>query len=123
MKEIGRFNVTREQLDEIFTEGHSSIAINTMVGKPISVAGFAIYDNEDKEGSKSLKIIDDAGRDYYTGSQVFVKNFILYAQSFEDDDFPITITPSEGKAKTSGKKYYSIEEAPTSNSNWRDIKF
>ena len=120
MKEIGRFNVTREQLDNIFTECHSSIAINTMVGTPICVAGFAIYDNEDD--TKSLKIIDDAGRDYYTGSQVFIKNFILYAQTFEDDAFPIIITPSEGKSKT-GKKYYSIEEAPTSNSNWRDIKF
>lgn len=120
MKEIGRFNITKEQLDAIFTEGHSSIAVNTMVGKQIKVAGFSIYDMED--GTKSLKIIDDAERDYYTGSQVFIKNFILYAQSFEDDAFPITITVAEGKSKT-GKKYYTIEEAPSSSSNWREIKF
>ena len=68
------------------------------------------------------KIIDDAERDYYTGSQVFIKNFILYAQSFEDDAFPITITVAEGKSKT-GKKYYTIEEAPSTSSNWREIKF
>lgn len=120
MKELGRFNVTREQLDLIFTEGHQSIAINTMIGTPICVSGFVIYDNEDN--TKSLKIIDDAGRDYYTGSQVFIKNFILYAQSFEDDQFPITITPIEGKSKT-GKKYYSIEEALSGSSDWRSIKF
>lgn len=120
MKEIGRFNVSKEKLDQIFTEGHESIPVSTMIGRHIVVDGFVIYDNED--GTKSLKLVDDTGRDYYTGSQVFIKNFILYAQTFNDNEFPITIRPIEGKSKT-GKKYYTIEEAPTVSSNWRDIKF
>ena len=120
MKEIGRFNVTREQLDAIFAEGHDGIRISDKVGSKINVAGFVIYDMEDN--TKSLKLFDDTGRDYYTGSQVFIKNFILFAQQLDDTEFPATITVTEGKSKT-GKKYYSIEEAPVSSSNWRDIKF
>ena len=61
MKEIGRFNVTREQLDAIFAEGHNGISVSTMTDKKIVVAGFVVYDNED--GSKSLKFIDTAGRE------------------------------------------------------------
>lgn len=123
MKEIGRFNVTREQLDAIFAEGHNGISVSTMADKKIVVAGFVVYDNEDN--SKSLKFIDTAGRDYYTSSQVFIKNFILYMQSKEDADFPVDITVKEGKS-AKGRKYLTIEESIGSggnNNDWRNMRF
>lgn len=123
MKEIGRFNVTREQLDAIFAEGHNGISVSTMADKKIVVAGFVVYDNEDN--SKSLKFIDTAGRDYYTSSQVFIKNFILYMQSKEDSDFPVDITVKEGKS-AKGRKYLTIEESIGSggnNNDWRNMRF
>lgn len=123
MKEIGRFNVTREQLDAIFAEGHNGISVSTMTDKKIVVAGFVVYDNEDN--SKSLKFIDTAGRDYYTSSQVFIKNFILYMQSKEDADFPVDITVKEGKS-AKGRKYLTIEESIGSsgnNNDWRNMRF
>lgn len=123
MKELGRYNITREQLDEIFTEGHNGISIATMVDKIIVVSGFAIYAGED--GAKSLKIIDTAGRDYYTSSQVFVKNFIIYMQSKQDADFPVDITVKEATSKK-GRKYLTIEEAASGDGNndgWRNLTF
>ena len=124
MKEVGRFNVSREQLDAIFTEGHNGIAINTMVDKTINIAGFVLYDMEE-DNAKQIKIIDDAGRDYYTGSQVFIKNLIIYLQSKNDDEFPVTITVKEAESKK-GRKYLTIEEAIGSDGNndgWRNVKF
>lgn len=123
MKEVGRFNVTREQLDAIFAEGHDGISISTMVGSKIQIAGFAIYENDDN--TRSIKIIDTAGRDYYTTSQVFVKNLILFLQSKDDDEFPVEITVSQATSKK-GRTYLTIEEAIGSdgdNNNWRSIKF
>ena len=123
MKEIGRFNVTREQLDAIFAEGHNGISVSTMADKKIVVAGFVVYDNEDN--SKSLKFIDTAGRDYYTSSQVFIKNFTLYMQSKEDSDFPVDITVKEGKS-AKGRKYLTIEEyigSGGNNNDWRNMRF
>lgn len=125
MKEVGRFNVTREQLDAIFAEGHNGIAINTMVGKQINVAGFVIYDMEEEGNAKQVKLIDDSGRDYYTGSQVFIKNLILYLQTKNDEDFPVSITVKESESKK-GRKYLTIEEAVGSSGNndgWRSMKF
>lgn len=123
MKEIGRFNVTREQLDAIFTEGHDGIPVNTMVGCPINVDGFVVYENEDQ--SKSLKFFDTQGRDYYTGSQVFIKNFIMYLQTKEDDEFPVTVTVKEGTSQKSKRKYLTIEEgsAGANNGAWRNMRF
>lgn len=123
MKEIGRFNVTREQLDAIFAEGHDGIPVNTMVGCPINVAGFVVYENEDN--TKSLKFFDTQGRDYYTGSQVFIKNFIMYLQTKEDDEFPVQVTVKEGTSQKSKRKYLTIEEgsAGANNGAWRNMRF
>lgn len=124
MKEVGRFNVTREQLDGIFAEGHNGIAINTMVDKEIEISGFVLYDMEE-DNAKQVKIIDTSGRDYYTGSQVFIKNLMLYLQTKNDDEFPVIITIKEVESKK-GRKYLTIEEAVGSGGNndgWRSMKF
>ena len=121
MKEVGRFNVTREQLDAIFAEGHNGIAINTMVDKVIEISGFVLYDMEE-DNAKQVKIIDTSGRDYYTGSQVFIKNLMLYLQTKNDDEFPVTVTVKDSESKK-GRKYLTIEEAVGNNDGWRNMKF
>ena len=122
MKQIGIFNVTRNQLDNVFTEGHKGIAINTMGGKSIKIEGFAIYQMDD--GSKSIKIFDTDGRDYYTSSQVFIKNLIEYLQTLEDDEFPATVNVVEEKSQK-GRTYYTIAEAVNTfdNNAWRSLTF
>lgn len=122
MKQIGIFNVTRNQLDNVFTEGHKGIAINTMVGKSIKIEGFAIYQMDD--GSKSIKIFDTDGRDYYTSSQVFIKNLVEYLQTLNDDDFPATVNVVEEKSQK-GRTYYTIAEAVSTfdNNAWRNLTF
>ncbi len=122
MKQIGIFNVTRNQLDNVFTEGHKGIAINTMGGKSIKIEGFVIYQMDD--GSKSIKIFDTDGRDYYTSSQVFIKNLIEYLQTLDDADFPTTVNVVEEKSQK-GRTYYTIAEAVNTfdNSAWRNLTF
>ena len=122
MKQIGIFNVTRNQLDNVFTEGHKGIAINTMAGKSIKIEGFAIYQMDD--GSKSIKIFDTDGRDYYTSSQVFIKNLMEYLQTLDDSDFPATVNVVEEKSQK-GRTYYTIAEAIKTfdNNAWRNLTF
>ena len=122
MKQIGIFNVTRNQLDNVFTEGHKGIAINTMGGKSIKIEGFVIYQMDD--GSKSIKIFDTDGRDYYTSSQVFIKNLIEYLQTLDDADFPTTVNIVEEKSQK-GRTYYTIAEAIKTHDNnaWRNLTF
>ena len=121
MKEIGRFGVTREMLDDVFSEGHNGISIATKVGSKIQIRGFALYEVED--GGKSLKLFDTEGRDYYTQSQVFIRNTIEYFQTKEDEEFPIEITVVEVTSKK-GRKYLTIEEAVSGDGNndgWRSV--
>ena len=122
MKQIGIFNVTRNQLDNVFTEGHKGIAINTMAGKSIKIEGFVIYQMDD--GSKSIKIFDTDGRDYYTSSQVFIKNLIEYLQTLDDVEFPATVNIVEEKSQK-GRTYYTIAEAVNTfdNNAWRSLTF
>ena len=122
MKQIGIFNVTRNQLDNVFTEGHKGIAINTMAGKSIKIEGFVIYQMDD--GSKSIKIFDTDGRDYYTSSQVFIKNLIEYLQTLDDAEFPATVNIVEEKSQK-GRTYYTIAEAVNTfdNNAWRSLTF
>ena len=122
MKQIGRFNVTREQLDKVFEENHAGVPISSMVGKELVIDGFVVYDMGDN--TKSIKIFDIAGRDFYTSSQVFIKNLVEYFQTLDDSDFPATIHVVEAKS-SKGRTYYTIEEAvPGENNNsWRNITF
>lgn len=123
MKEVGRYNVTKDQTDIVFDRDHSGISIGTMAGKSIEVVGFIIYDNED--GSYHLKVWDKDERDYYTSSQVFIKNFIKYMKLFEDLDaaIPVEVSPVEIKSNK-GRSYLSFTEAPSAESNndaWRNL--
>ena len=122
MKQIGRFNVTREQLDKVFEENHAGVPISSMVGKELVIAGFVVYDMGDN--TKSIKIFDIAGRDFYTSSQVFIKNLIEYLQTLDDTDFPASVHIEEVQSNK-GRKYYTIKEAVSSanNDSWRTINF
>ena len=122
MKQIGRFNVTREQLDKVFEENHAGVPISSMVGKELVIDGFVVYDMGDN--TKSIKIFDIAGRDFYTSSQVFIKNLIEYLQTLDDTDFPASVHIEEVQSNK-GRKYYTIKEAVSSanNDSWRTINF
>lgn len=122
MKQIGRFNVTREQLDKVFEENHAGVPISSMVGKELVIDGFVVYDMGNN--TKSIKIFDIAGRDFYTSSQVFIKNLIEYLQTLDDTDFPASVHIEEVKS-TKGRTYYTIKEAVSSanNDSWRTINF
>lgn len=125
MKELGRYNVTKEQLDEIFDKEHKGTAVKDVIGAKLTVTGFALYDID---GSYHLKFFADAGQgnteDFFTGSQVFIKDFMRLAQTVPDGEtFTITVCEAESKK---GRKYQYIEEAPKTNAdnpNWRDMKF
>ena len=113
MKEIGRFNVENEALDEVFDKEHKGTSVKDCVGGKLEVVGFVVYDNE---GSYHLKFFAKSGKkvveDFYTGSQVFIKDFMRLANSLEleeGDSFKITIAEGESKQ---GRKYLYIEEAP-----------
>lgn len=113
MKEIGRFNVENEALDEVFDKEHKGTSVKDCVGGKLEVVGFVVYDNE---GSYHLKFFAKSGKkvveDFYTGSQVFIKDFMRLANSLEleeGDSFKITIAEGESKK---GRKYLYIEEAP-----------
>ena len=78
MKEIGRFNVENEALDEVFDKEHKGTSVKDCVGGKLEVVGFVVYDNE---GSYHLKFFAKSGKkvveDFYTGSQVFIKDFMF----------------------------------------------
>lgn len=119
MKEIGRMNVSKEMLDEIFNPEHRGVSVKDCVGQKICTVGFVLYDMED--GGFHLKFIDDNGVDYYTSSQVFIKDYMRLRQG--TDDTTITITIEEGTS-SKGRKYLTIKEAPkkTNNSDaWRNM--
>ena len=122
MKQIGRFNVTRDQRDKVFEEIHAGVPISSMVGKELVIDGFVVYDMGDN--TKSIKIFDIAGRDFYTSSQVFIKNLIEYLQTLDDTDFPASVHIEEVQSNK-GRKYYTIKEAVSSanNDSWRTINF
>lgn len=126
MKEIGRVNVTKEQLDVIFSNGHNGIPMNTTIDKTIEIDGFAIYDNED--GTYHLKYIDTDGNDYYTSSKVFIREFMRLAKERDvnEDNSPFIITAKEGTSNK-GRKYYYIEEAKSvmdkPRDTWKSIEW
>ena len=122
MKQLAIFNVTRNQLDNIFEKGHKGIPVSDMVDKAIDLDGFALYKTDD--GDLTIKIVDKDGRDYFTYSQVFIKNLMEYLKTVDDNDFPTTIHVTSEKSKKGGKTYYSIKEAINSNStDWRSLTF
>ena len=125
MKEIGRMNVTKEQLDEVFDKEHKGTSVKDVIGAKLNVTGFALYD---VEGTYHLKFFADSGQgnteDFFTGSQVFIKDFMRIAKNVPDGE-TFLITVSEGESKK-GRKYLYIEEAPKTKSNntdWRNIDF
>lgn len=128
MKEIGRFNVGNEALDEVFDKEHKGTSVKDCVGGKLEVVGFVVYDNE---GSYHLKFFAKSGKkaveDFYTGSQVFIKDFMRLANSLEleeGDSFKITIAEGESKK---GRKYLYIEEAPKREprdvNGWRNVEW
>lgn len=127
MKELGRMNVTKEQLDEIFDQEHHGTSVKDVIGAKITVTGFALYVT-DEDNKYHLKFFGDSGQgnteDFFTGSQVFIKDFMRIAQNVPDgESFLITVCEAESKK---GRKYLYIEEAPkttTNNNNWRSMNF
>lgn len=129
MKEIGRFNVENGALDEVFDKEHKGTAVKDCIGGKLEIVGFVVYDNE---GSYHLKFFAKAGKkgaveDFYTGSQVFIKDFMRLANSLEleeGDSFKITVAEGESKK---GRKYLYIEEAPKreprDTNGWRHIEW
>ena len=127
MKELGRMNVTKEQLDEIFDQEHKGTSVKNCIGAKITVTGFALYVT-DEDNKYHLKFFGESGQgnteDFFTGSQVFIKDFMRIAQNVPDGE-SFLITVCEGESKK-GRKYLYIEEAPkttTNNNNWRSIDF
>lgn len=125
MKELARVNVTKEQLDEVFNQEHKGTSVKDVVGAHIMVTGFTLYDHE---GNYHLKFFGDSGQgnheDFYTGSQVFIKDFMRLAQTKEDGE-TFEVIVSEGESKK-GRKYLYVENTPTTKSNntdWRNIEF
>lgn len=125
MKELGRYNVTKEMLDEIFDKEHKGTAVKDVIGAKLTVTGFALYD---LDGSYHLKFFAESGQgnteDFYTGSQVFIKDFMRIAKNVPNGE-TFTITVCEGESKK-GRKYLYIKEAPKStinNIDWRTIDF
>lgn len=119
MKEIGRKNVTKELTDMIFDKDHQGISVKDCVGRKLKVTRFLVYDMED--GTFHLKFFDDQEKDYYTGSQVFIKDFMRLAKASGDEDFEITV--EEGKSNK-GRSYLTIPEAPKKESNsnkWKEM--
>lgn len=126
MKELGRFNVTKEILDEIFDKEHTGTSVKDVIGAKLTVTGFALYTTDD--GKFHLKFFAESGQgnteDFYTGSQVFIKDFMRIAKTVPDGE-TFTITVCEGESKK-GRKYLYIDEAPKStinNTDWRNIDF
>lgn len=122
MKELGRANVTKEQLDVVFDKEHKGISVKDVVGSVINVAGFVVYDMGDN--TFHLKFFDDNKNDFYTSSQVFIKDFMRYAK--EVDTIPFTITVAEGESKK-GRKFLFVTESRnndrTANDNWKNINW
>lgn len=119
MKEIGRRNVTKELTDMIFDKDHKGISVKDCIGRKITVTKFLVYDMED--GTYHLKFFDNEDRDYYTGSQVFIKDFMRLAKSMGEADFIITV---EEAKSNKGRSYLTIPEAPKKESNsdaWKEI--
>lgn len=123
MKELGRMNVTKEMLDEIFDKEHIGTSVKDVIGAKLTVTGFALYD---VEGKYHLKFFAESGQgnheDFFTSSQVFIKDFLRTAKQFEDGE-PFDIIVAQGESKK-GRKYLYIENAPTTKSNntdWRNI--
>lgn len=125
MKQLARVNVTKDQLDEVFDKAHKGTSVKDIVGAHVLVTGFSLYD---KDGTYHLKFFGDSGQgnheDFYTGSQVFIKDFMRLAQSIpEGESFEIVIAEGES---LKGRKYLYIENAPKAKSNntdWRNIVF
>ena len=120
MKEIGRKNVTQDTLDTLFDKSHTGISVKDTIGQKIVVTGFVVYDMED--GSYHLKFFDNDGKDYYTSSQVFIREFMRYASKNEDDGFDVfAITPKQAKSKK-GRSYLYLFDNPDKNNNgWKSI--
>ena len=125
MREIGKVDMPRETLDLLFQKDHKGTSVADCIDSPINVTGFALYDADGSYHLKFIGVERDATKvkDYYTSSQVFIKDFMRLAKLVDDDNFFITVTPKEGKSNK-GRKYLYIEEAPKkggNNSNWKSI--
>ena len=133
MKEIGRTaNVTKEMTDKVFAQDHKGIAVKDNVGTKVQVDAFTVYQKSKANGDDVdgfvLKFWDTEGNDWYTSSEVFVKDFMRMAQlnvDMETNMFmePMTITIRTEKAQKSGKNYYYIEEAPKKEPSqaWKEM--
>ena len=122
MKEIGRKNVTQEKLDTLFDMSHTGISVKDTVGQKIIVTGFVVYDMED--GSYHLKFFDIDDKDYYTSSQIFIKDFMRLAEEMDDEE-TFTIEPKAGKSRK-GRSYLYLNndsEDRTTNDNWKSINW
>lgn len=127
MKLIGIKNMSKDALDEIFDKEHKGTSVKDIVGAKLTVVGFAVYDDE---GTYKLKFLADSGQgkteDFYTSSQVFIKDFMRLAKLHdEDENMKYEITVCEGESQK-GRKYLYIEEAPKKESKasaWRNIEW
>lgn len=131
MKEIGRTsNVTKEMTDKIFEEGHKGISVGDNVGTKVLVDAFTLYvDEKDGKTLFSLKFWDNEGQDWYTGSQVFIKDFMRLAKEKLEEATnmfpePMQITICKEKSQ-SNRDYYYIEEAPKKEAStaWRSMEW
>lgn len=121
MKEIGRRNVSKELTDLMFDKDHKGIAVKDIIGTTVSVVGFVIYDMGD--GTYHLKFVDAGGADYYTSSQVYIKEFMRIAKTTADDAvFDATAIEAESKK---GRKYITIKESIPSvaSDEWKNINW
>lgn len=122
MKEIGRKNVTQEKLDTLFDISHTGISVKDTIGQTIVVTGFVVYNMED--GSYHLKFFDNNDKDYYTSSQIFIKEFMRLAKEMDDEE-TFTIEPKTGKTRK-GRSYLYLNddsEDRTTNDNWKSINW
>lgn len=120
MKEIGRRNVTKEITDVLFDKAHKGTSVKDATDYSITVHGFVVYDMGDN--TYHLKFIDKDDIDYYTSSQVFIREFMRIAKT-TDDDF--VVTPTEATS-SKGRKYITIKEAiPAGGNNdaWKNINW
>ena len=121
MKEIGRFNVSKEITDMLFDKEHKGNSVKDNIDVEMLVTGFIIYDMEGD--GYHLKFITHDDKDYYTSSQVFIKEFMRIAKNAEDK--PFIVTPIEATS-SKGRKYLSIKESipkSTDNDAWKNMNW
>ena len=105
----------------LFDKEHKGNSVKDNIDVEMLVTGFIIYDMEGD--GYHLKFITHDDKDYYTSSQVFIKEFMRIAKNAEDK--PFIVTPIEATS-SKGRKYLSIKESipkSTDNDAWKNMNW